>query len=294
MPQPTYDLEALRSFVSGIELGSFAKAATRVSRSPSAVSAQLKKLEQQVGSPLVQKAGRGVVPTPAGEALLGYARRLLALNDEAAAALHGLDLSGVVRIGVQEDFCAGLLISVLATFTRAHPQVRIEAHVARNADLMAGIESAKLDLAMAWDIGQGAGVRTRLGQVALHWIGPPSGSAAMSATTQDLRPLPLAVFEPPCHLRTLATTALDRAGIAWRVAFSSMSLNGIWAAVEAGLGCTVRSTIGMPPHLRPLTGLPALPSIGLALYRAETEPSPAIRRLAETVQASVKQAVAVE
>lgn len=104
MGRVTFDLDDLRSYVTGIELGSFAKAAERLGRSTSAVSAHLKKLEQQVGSPILRKSGRGMVMTEAGETLLGYARRLLELNDEAATAVRGLDLHGTVRLGLQEDF----------------------------------------------------------------------------------------------------------------------------------------------------------------------------------------------
>ncbi|MDQ9479786.1 LysR family transcriptional regulator, partial [Serratia marcescens] len=115
MRRITFDLEDLRSFVTGVELGSFAKAAERLGRSTSAVSAHLKKLEQQVGAPILRKAGRGMVMTEAGETLLGYARRLLELNDEAAAAVRGLDLQGTVRLGLQEDFGETFLPQVLGS-----------------------------------------------------------------------------------------------------------------------------------------------------------------------------------
>src|SRR6202012_2779426 len=94
MRRVTFDLEVLRSFVTGVELGSFAKAAERLGRSTSAVSAQLKKLEDQAGTPVLRKAGRGMALTDAGETMLAYARRLLELNDEASSALHGSELEG--------------------------------------------------------------------------------------------------------------------------------------------------------------------------------------------------------
>jgi DNA-binding transcriptional LysR family regulator len=103
MRRISFDPDVLRSFVSGIELGSFAKAAERLGRSTSAVSAQLKKLEDQAGTPLLRKAGRGMALTDAGEVMLGYARRLLDLNDEAAAAIRGSELRGAIRLGLQED-----------------------------------------------------------------------------------------------------------------------------------------------------------------------------------------------
>jgi len=122
-----YDLDVLRSFSTGIALGSFARAADKLGRSTSAISAQLKKLEAQCGTPLLRKAGRGLELTEAGETLLAYAHRLLELNDEAVAAVSGSQLRGLVRLGLQEDLGEALLPAVLGRFARAHPQVRIEA-----------------------------------------------------------------------------------------------------------------------------------------------------------------------
>src|ERR1700722_342948 len=136
MRKVTFDLDVLRSFATGMELGSFAKAADRLGRSTSAVSAQLKKLEDQAGTPIFRKAGRGLALTEAGETLLAYARRLVELNDEAASAVQGVELEGWVRIGMQEDFGEALLPDVLGRFARAHPKVRIEARIERNAALM--------------------------------------------------------------------------------------------------------------------------------------------------------------
>ena len=111
----TFDLDALRSFVTGIECGSFAQAAGRLCRSTSAVSAQLKKLEQQCGTALVEKRGRHLALTQNGEIIMGYARRLLALNDEAQRALQGELLQGEIRIGMQEDLASRLCPEYLAS-----------------------------------------------------------------------------------------------------------------------------------------------------------------------------------
>jgi DNA-binding transcriptional LysR family regulator len=112
------DLDVLRSFVAGVEMGSFALAAQRMNRSTSAISAQLKKLEEQAGQPLTRKAGRGLVLTPAGEVMLAYARRLLALNDEAVQAVQGSGLEqGWIRFGMQEDFGESLLPAILGQFS---------------------------------------------------------------------------------------------------------------------------------------------------------------------------------
>ncbi|GAB4062151.1 LysR substrate-binding domain-containing protein [Uliginosibacterium sediminicola] len=280
MHKISFDLDVLRSFVTGVELGSFAQAAERVGRSTSAISAQLKKLEEQVGVPVLRKAGRGMALTPTGEILLGYARRLLALNDEAAAAVRGADLAGVVRIGLQEDFAEHLLPSILGSFTRAHPQVQIEARVTRNAQLLELIRSNQIDIALSWDAGAASAYCEQLGVLPMCWIGPAEHATAALANTQ---PLPLVLFESPCLMRSAATQALDQAGQVWRVAFSGGSLNALWAAVSAGLGITVRTRAGLPAHLRVLQDMPALPSIALLMHRAEAVPTPAVRALGEII-----------
>jgi DNA-binding transcriptional LysR family regulator len=289
----TFDLDVLRSFVSGVELGSFAKAAERVGRSTSAVSAQLRKLEEQAGTAIFRKAGRGLALTDAGETMLAYARRLLDLNDEAAAAVHGLELEGWVRLGLQEDFGDVLLPAVLGRFARAHPKVRIEARVARNAELLDRLATARLDLALAWDAG-GAGAPPhgeRIAEVPLRWIAGAEQSALPRPADE---PLPLVAFEAPCLFRSAATAALDRAGIPWRLAFTSPNLGGLWAATAAGLGVTIRTGFGLPAAVRALdpdeAALPPLPAIGLALYRADAEPTAVAARLATIVLDAVRDA----
>lgn len=284
-----FDLDVLRSFALGIELGSFAKAAERLGRSTSAVSAQLKKLEDQAGAPLLRKAGRGLALTDAGETLLGYARRLLELNDEAAAAVRGVELEGWVRLGLQEDFGEGLLPEVLGRFARAHPRVRVEVRIARNAELLERVGAGRLDLALAWDARAVGAHAERVGEVPMRWIG---AAGAPPVDRRDGEPLPLVVLEAPCLLRSAAIAALDRAGMPWRVAFTSASLAGIWAAVAAGLGISVRTPLGLPGRVRAFAlgeaGLPALPVLGLSLHRAEAQPSAAVARLAALLLQSLE------
>ncbi|TAW17824.1 LysR family transcriptional regulator [Rhizobium ruizarguesonis] len=289
MRRTIFDLEVLRTFSTGMELGNFAKAAERLGRSTSAVSAQLKKLEEQAGTPIFRKVGRGLALTDAGETMLGYARRLLELNDEAAAAVHSVELEGWVRLGLQEDFGETLLPDVLGRFARAHPKVRIEARVVRNAELLERVTSGKLDLALAWSDGTLTAHCEGIGEVPMRWIGPSEGPPGWQAASGE--PMPLASLEAPCLLRSAATKALDEAGISWRLAFVSPSLGGLWAATAAGLGLTIRTPIGLPAKVRPLApgtiGLPDLPKLGLVLHRAEAEPQPAAARLAELVLQSV-------
>lgn len=281
MMRVTFDLDVLRSFVTGVEQGSFARAADRLGRSTSAVSAQLKKLEDQAGTPVLKKSGRGLALTEAGEILLGYARRLIELNDEAAAALQGPQLEGLVRLGLQQDFGESLLTEVLGRFARSHPKVRIEVRIARNAELKEGAASGQLDLSLAWYTGDVSPLVTLLGEAALRWIGPAGADLPWSATSGE--PLPLVMLDAPCLMRSAATAALDRAGIPWRIAFTSASLSGIWAAVKAGLGLSLRTGHGLPDGVEALSpgqaGLPPLGTLGIGLYRAGLSASPTVERL---------------
>ncbi|MEX2694367.1 LysR substrate-binding domain-containing protein [Rhizobium mongolense] len=293
MRRTVFDLDVLRTFAAGMELGNFAKAADRLGRSTSAVSAQLKKLEEQAGTPILRKAGRGLALTEAGETMLAYARRLLELNDEAAVAVQSVELEGWVRLGLQEDFGENLLPDVLGRFARAHPKVRIEARVVRNAELLERVTTGKLDLVLAWSDATLTAHCEKIGEVPMRWIGPAAGEPGWNAASGE--PLPLASLEAPCLLRTAATNALDRANIAWRLAFVSPSLGGLWAATAAGLGVTIRTPIGLPAKVRPLKpaelGLPELPSLGLVLHRAEADPDPATARLASILLRAVGEAI---
>ncbi|MHC1548454.1 LysR substrate-binding domain-containing protein [Phyllobacterium sp. K27] len=296
MRKITLDLDVLRTFSTGMELGSFAKAAERLGRSTSAVSAQLKKLEQQAETAIFIKSGRGLALTEAGETMLGYARRMIDLNDEAITAVRGSELEGWVRLGLQEDFGESLLTDVLGQFARAHPKVRIEARVTRNADLLDRITSGRLDLALAWSNGVSATPHyEHVLDVPMCWIGP-AGEAGNWQNPNE--PLPLISLEAPCLLRTAAVNALDHAGIAWRLSFISPSLTGLWAATAAGLGVTIRTSFGLPATVQRLApqegGLPSLPSLGLMLHRSEAQPEPATARLSAILLQAVNSIPRVE
>jgi DNA-binding transcriptional LysR family regulator len=292
MVATSLDLDALRSFVAGIDLGSFAKAADRLGRSPSTLSLQLRKLEAQLGQPLTRKSGRGLALTEAGEALLGPARRLLALNDETLARLREPALAGTVRLGLPQDFAETWLPGLLGPFARQHPGVQVEVRVETNAALLAGLQAGRLDLVLAWESGAvpseawpGPAPLARL-DLPMAWIGPRDGFVRAPDA-----PLPLVAFTAPCLFRQAGLRALDGAAIPWRVAFASPSLTGLWAAVGAGLGIALRVPHGLPPTLRALepaeANLPALPRIGLSLRASTGRRSPALDRLAQMLRAAM-------
>lgn len=277
------DMDALRSFALGVELGSFSKAADRVGRSASAVSEQMARLEAQVGTPLLRRQGRGLTPTEAGEAMLGYARRLLELNDEALSAVRGADLEGWVRLGLPQDFAEQWLPEVLGRFTRQHPRVRVEARAERSSELAERVGTGRLDLALAWGEPEGLHAE-RLADLPVCWIGPAHRDLAWKAGET----LPLIAFEPPCRFRSAGIAALDAAGVPWRLAFTTPSLAGLWAAVAAGLGVSLRTPAGLPESVRALRPdeqpLPRLPRIALSLFPADAEPSQAVAQLASILR----------
>ncbi|WP_455817653.1 LysR substrate-binding domain-containing protein [Pseudomonas cerasi] len=283
----TFDLDALRTFVLGIELGSFAQAADRLNRSTSAVSAHLKKLEQQTGLLLVQKTGRHLMLTDNGELLMAYGRRLLALNDEAFSALSGRDIAGTVRIGLQEDFGESLLPELLGLFSRAHPLVQVSARIGRNSELLQGIRQGELDLALCWQGEETSRFMQPLPSAGLCWIGRNGPQLAQWLEQGEV--LPLLLFDAPCLMRTRAIDALDHASIPWRVAFTSRSLSGIWAAAEAGLGVTLRSEFGLPASLQKLhhPTLPQVADLGVALHLGQEVLPVAAARLREILLAQL-------
>lgn len=274
------DMDVLRSLVIGTQLGSFAKAAERLGRSQSAISLQLRKLEEQVGEILLRKEGRGLALTPPGEILLSYAKRLLELNDEAVMAARGVAVEGWVRLGLVQDFAEIWLPLLLGRFARAHPQIKVDVLVERGVNLAEAVAKGDLDLALGWG-DYPTPRRRKLAEIPLRWI----GAANFRLTAGE--PVPLIAFKQPCTFRARAIEALDAAGLPWRIAFTSPSLAGLYAAVEAGLGVTPRTAEGVPARLQLLgsdCGLPGLTApVELFLHVAAENPAPAIEHLAEAL-----------
>jgi DNA-binding transcriptional LysR family regulator len=291
------DINALRTFETGVTLGTFAKASDRVGRSPAAVSAQLKKLEQQAGVELFRKVGRGLALTDAGETLLSFARQILAANDAALTTLRAAQTQGKVCLGLQEDLGEWVLTDVLGRFARAHHGMRIETRVCRNAELMDRVASGELDLAVVWGNGGAAPWRETLARLPMIWIGgldpAASRTRAESGTVADMArgnaPLQLVAFEGACLFKTAALESLNQAGIPWETSFTSSSLNGLFAAVAAGLGVTPRTPIGLPPRVAAASGLPRLPSVDLTMIAARSEHAPAVAFLADALRTAIQE-----
>jgi DNA-binding transcriptional LysR family regulator len=246
MDSTNLDMNLLRTFVAGHDLGSLAKAADSVGRSPSAVSLQLQKLERQVGQELLRKAGRRLELSDAGELFLGYARRILDLNDQTMDVMRGNAVQGHVRIGLPQDLSENWLPTVLSRFTRIHPDVKLEVQVESSAVLRKALDAGKLDLGLLWGLDEAPRAGDEeVARLPVRWI------QSRNYVHRRDAPLPLVLFDNPCVFRARATEALEASGVPWRVVFTSPSLSGLWAAVGAGLGLTVRTSAGLPSGLIP-------------------------------------------
>lgn len=269
------DMDLLRSFVTIVELGSFTRAAERLYRTQSAISLQVKRLEELAGQPLFQRGGRGVTTTQAGEMMLGHARRILQANDELVSRLTEPEVEGVIRLGTPEDFATTHLSNVLARFARAFPRVNLEVTCDLTLNLLDRFEAREFDLVLAKREPSQAAEGTAVWREPLVWTGSP--------TVLENALVPIVAAPAPCVYRKRAVDALDAIGRPWRVTYTSPSLAGAQAAVGAGLGIAVLPRAMVREGMRvlgPDSGLPELPDVEIALLRRH-DAGPAVNRLGD-------------
>lgn len=248
----------LRSFVAIVDSGSMLSAADKVFVTQSALSLQIKRLEELVQQALFTRDGRKLALTRPGEVLLDYARRVLSLHDEAVVAITTGTFSGPVRIGMVQDFADTLLSGLLARFGELHPNAQIYARVAGTAELQTQLERNQLDIVLGFAASDDpAAIRV----APMSWY----GDAALAA--QEV--IPLAVLERPCRFREAAIASLDAAGRAYRLAVESPNLSTLRAAVEAGLGITCRTPLfARSGDVPVIETLPALPNVACIILQA--------------------------
>ncbi|WP_208509612.1 LysR family transcriptional regulator [Variovorax paradoxus] len=263
MSIPTLDPELLKAFVAVADHRSFTRAATALNRTQSAVSMQIKRLEERLGTELFHRTKVNVELSLAGEGLLGYARRILLLNDEAVGHLQQHKVEGRVRLGVMDDYGSFVVPPVLASFVAAYPRIHIEMETGLTARMPERLgEDFDLVIAMHPE-GQGGGELLRREQAV--W----ATSVSQSVESQD--PLPVALYPQGCLFRQWATEALDASGRPWRLAFVSHSLAAVESIAAQGLAVTVVKSGTFPPRLRALSerdGMPRLPGADIRLHRA--------------------------
>ncbi|MCP3404871.1 LysR family transcriptional regulator [Bradyrhizobium sp. CCGB01] len=271
------DLELLRSFVSVVEAGGFTRAGERVHRTQSTVSQQIKRLEEDVGQVLLHRDGKDVRPTEAGERLLSYARRLLTLAEEARDVLREPDSEGAIRLGIPEDFAAYRLAKLLGAFSRSHPGVRLDVRADQSKNLSRDLERSELDLAL-FKREAGAKGAIAVWPERVHWVTSKSHPVDVNAPS-----VPLIGFPLGCLYRAGAIHALESAGRAWHMSYSSSSLAGIQAAVAAGMGLSILSEMSIQSDHRVLTAKDGFEPINRTEVALMASPgaSPATLRLAD-------------
>ena len=272
--------ELLRTFVAIAETGNFSQAAEVVHRTQSAVSMQVKRLEELLEKTLFIRDSRHSSLTADGLTLLSYARRILKLNEEAVSLLTRPELSGWVRIGLPDDYATRFLPEILAGFSRTHPRVQVEVICEPSTQLRQRIKRHELDLAMTTSAGPDEENTLLLSRESVVW------ATSDQHFPHEQKPLPLALFPSDCIYRNWAIEALDAAGIEYRVAYSSPSNMGLQSAVIAGLAVTATSKSIIPQgmrQLRPEEGMPPLPNVYFLLHRNPTADSCVVDSLSEHI-----------
>ncbi|MCX2862555.1 LysR substrate-binding domain-containing protein [Paucibacter sp. PLA-PC-4] len=278
------DLELLHTLVCVVDERSFTRAGERVHRTQSTVSQQIRKLEERLGHALLlrDRSGSQVTPTEQGELLATYARRLLALAQEAEEALGSPDSPLLsLRIGVPEDFDARRMSGLLSGFVARQPGLRLETISGMSSELQRRLAGGELDIALVKRVPGEGGPCVAAWPETLVWVG------AGQVLPAD-EPIPLALFPQGCVYRQRALAGLDQARRRWRIAFGSHSLSGIQAALSSGLGISVLPTTALLPEHRICEGLPALPPTELALLSASSSPSAVQRQLLDTLCESLR------
>ncbi|TCC37400.1 LysR family transcriptional regulator [Kribbella capetownensis] len=281
-----FDLTDLRSFAAAVRAGSITRGAVALGLSQPVVSQRIQRLERAVGERILFREQRGARVTPPGETLLAYAERMLALHDEAQAALSGRrnQLTGQRTIGLLEDLAITTLPEALADFATLHPQVSLEVIVSSAAALRRLADRGRLDLVFGDPtVMPAASVRWQR-HVPMDWAFTPSFDTAAD-------PLPLVLFSHPCRWRQPVIDAISRTGRRWTIAFQSTSVHAVQAAIAAGIGLGALLTNNIPPSGRRASergGLPPAPAVEIAIARrAGADADAAVNSLERLLRRSV-------
>lgn len=277
------DLDQLQTFVTISDMGSFTKAADEVHRTQSAVSMQMRRLEERIGKPLFEKDGRSNRLTGDGEKLLAYARRLIHLNRETLAAFDDRALEGTMRIGIPDDYADRFLPEIMGRFARSNPRVELTVVCEPTPGLVEHLKRGNLDLAIVTH-NDASALSEVVRREPLLWV-----SSANHATHEEAV-LPMAFGRPTCVWRRAACDVLDRMNRDYRVLFSSFSATVITAAVLSGLAISVLPECALRPGMRVLgdaDGFGALPDCRIGIMRGQTARADIVEAIARHISDSL-------
>jgi DNA-binding transcriptional LysR family regulator len=280
---PNLDIDLLKTFLAISDTGSFTRAAEEVNKTQSAVSMQMKRLEELLGRPLFARDGRASRFTPDGERLVEYARRLVALNDEAVSTFQRPELTGTVRFGTPDDYADRFLPEILARFARTHPLVTVDVDCLNTSVLFERTKRGEMDLALV-TFGCNVSTDEPVRREPLVWV------TSARHSTHLLEVMPLAVSHGGCEWRSIVLAALDNMQRKYRVAYSSPNSNAVNAAVQSGLAVGAVPEMCVRPGMRVLTekdGFPSLGSFEIGLMRKPGRSSSAVEALARHVAESL-------
>lgn len=279
------NLEQLRTLVAVAEAGSLTAAAPRLFLSQSAVSEQLRKLEEQVGQAVLLRSKAGVQPTAAGERLLAYARRLLALAEEARLDLQGLALAGTLRLGVTDYFRPAALAGLLARVQAQYPGVRLQVTLDKSGAIEAGYERGAFDVALTMRLPGAGGPATLLRREPLRWMAAPHWRRDEGA------PLPLLALPESCALYQFAAALLGKRRVGFHVALVASGVAGLQSALAAGLGVACLNESALVEGVQvlpPAPWLPALPQARFVVLPPREGESDFVRRARELLVESLR------
>ena len=279
---PNLDIDHLKTFLAIADTGNFTRAAEEVNKTQSAVSMQMKRLEENLGSSLFVRDGRGSRLSRDGERFVEQARKLVAMNDEIMAGFTKPELTGLVRFGTPDDYADLFLPEVLGRFARTHPQVTVDVECLPSASLMEKIREGDIDIALVTfrdNEGEGEVIRRE----ELVWV------TSLRHSPHTLETLPLATASGSCAWRGIATAALNKVNRKHRVAYTSPNRTAIDAAVLQGLAVAAMAEICVRPGMRVLRedeGFPRLGTFGIGLMRRTGILTPATEALAHHIRES--------
>ncbi|CAN7170998.1 MULTISPECIES: LysR family transcriptional regulator [unclassified Devosia] len=258
------DLDQLQSFCAIADCGSFTEAARRVNKTQSAVSMQIKRLEERLGHALLSRDGRTVTLTHHGEVLYERARKMLRTNAEILDHFSDGDLAGSIRFGVPDDYAVRLLPVILSSFQRTHPKIVVDVSCMASEHLLEGMRSGRYDLIVFTQ-----GTEQNFGELfrteKMFWVASHGGRALAS------EPVAIACGPQYCIWRKDAMDALDRTGTDYRIAYTSSNATAISSAVLSDLAIGFLPESALQPGMRVVSdehGLPHLPDAQMALMRA--------------------------